>query len=128
MTTDGVSDFHEYVAALPAQHEIALMAENVSTAYYRARRTGWTREQLVGDAIAALARGSVGLVVTRLNSLADSPPVKRTVATVRGAQRQPLPECAECGQPYARLARIVPGSTCVTCGSPLTLTYRGEVS
>lgn len=127
MTTDGASDFIEYVAALPAQHEIALMAENVSTAYYRARRTGWTQEQLVGDAIAALARGSVGLVVTRLNSLAESPPIKRTLTTVRGQQRSPLPECAECGIPYTRGSRIAPGTACVSCGEPLVIRYQGDV-
>jgi hypothetical protein len=122
---DGPSEFEAFVAALPAQHEIALMADNVSTAYYRARRSGWEHDQLVGDAQSSLYRGGVGLVVTRLNSLADNPPIKRPTGTAgprpKRAQHAPLPECEACGQPYPRTYPRREGQPCTACGTELVL-------
>jgi len=114
-------DFTSFVAALPSQHEIALTAENVSTAFYRALRSGWSLEQLIGDAQSTLGRGGVGLVVTRMNTLAEQPPAKRQQTVTTREQATSLPECGSCGQPYSRMTRITLGATCRTCGNPLIL-------
>lgn len=124
--TERGSDFQAFVADLPATHEIALMAENVSTAYYRALRAGWEHDQLVGDALSSLHRGGVGLVVRRLESLADNPPISRSTGKMgprpKRAQHEPLPECSACGQPYPRHFQARPGQTCQACGDSLSLT------
>jgi hypothetical protein len=125
MRSDGrtVSDFTEFVGQLPAEYEIALTAENVSTAFYRALRAGWSVDQLVGDAAMTLKRGGVGLVVTRMAALSESPPTERSHAAPapRNVQAIPLPECASCGQPYTRSSRARPGDACVRCGEQLAL-------
>ena len=116
-------DFAAFVAALPVEHETSLMADNVSTAYYRARRAGWERDALIGDAFSALKRGGVGLVVSRLGALAESSPVRRDSPERKSWTQHslPLPECRECGQPYSRRSRVVMGTECVACGKPLVL-------
>jgi hypothetical protein len=115
-------DFAAFVAALPREYEIALMADNVSTAFYRALRAGWTTDQLIGDAHSTLARGGVGLVVTRMNGFAERGPIKRSAqVAIRNQQVMPLPECSECGQPYSRASRVTLGTECVSCGKPLIL-------
>lgn len=118
------TEFAEWVAALPEQWHTALVADNVSTAFYLARRSGWSVEQLVGDATMTLARGGVGLVVTRLKSLADNPAVKpRPMPKVKGQQRTTLPECGACGIPYRRGTHPAAGATCRACGEPLHLIH-----
>lgn len=114
-------DFAAFVAALPLDYETSLMADNVSTAYYRARRAGWERDALVGDAITALRRGGVGLVVTRLGSLAENSPVRREPSRSIAQHALPLPECRQCGQPFSRRSRVVMGTACPACGEPLVL-------
>jgi hypothetical protein len=116
------TEFTDFVASLPAEYETALMADNVSTAFFRARRAGWTPEQLSNDAFAALKRGGVGLVVTRLGALAAASPVqRRDPVRPKRAQAAPLPECSACGIPYPRGTSVAPGTLC-KCGDPLTLT------
>ena len=114
-------DFTSFVAALPSAHEIALTADNVSTAFYRALRAGWSTQQLIADAQSTLGRGGVGLVVTRMNALAEQPPAKRQATVVTREQALSLPECGACGQPYSRMTRITLGTMCRSCGEPLVL-------
>lgn len=119
------SEFTAFVAALPPAHETNLMADNVSTAFFRARRAGWTLDQLIGDAQMSLVRGGVGLVVTRLGSLAMSSPTKRAESAgpkPKHVQALPLPECKSCGIPYARTLVVNEGTMCRSCGEPLALT------
>jgi len=114
-------DFTTFVAALPSAHEIALTADNVSTAFYRALRAGWSTQQLIADAQSTFGRGGVGLVVTRMNALAEQPPAKRQETVKTREQVMSLPECKSCGQPYSRMTRVTLGATCRTCGDPLVL-------
>lgn len=119
------SEFTAFVAALPPAQETNLMADNVSTAFFRARRAGWTLDQLIGDAQMSLARGGVGLVVTRLGSLAMSSPTKREPHAgprPKHVQPLPLPECASCGAPYPRTLVVNERSRCGSCNEALVLT------
>lgn len=72
--------FTRLVAALPAPLEPALTRDDtVSTAFFQALRSGWTEDQLIGDAQATVRRGGqVGAVVTRFRTLAARSPVVRS--------------------------------------------------
>lgn len=122
--TDHVgTEFGSYLAALPAQYESQMLSDTVATAFWKARRAGWSVEQLAGDAVSTLNRGGIGLVVRRLNDLANNAPTKRTAGPApKRAQHAPLPECASCGTPYRRGSQSDPTRPCVSCGEPLSLT------
>lgn len=122
--TDNV--YTDFVASLPETWQTAAMNDTVSTAFYLALRAGWTPEQLSGDAFMSLTRGGMGLVVTRFRQLAESPrrpnkPAQVTSIPLRNQQRQIVPECIECGQPYRRNTLSDPSKMCVGCGSPLQM-------
>lgn len=74
-------DYAAFIAGLPRELETDLAtSEKASTAFFTARRAGWTTDDLVGDASHALRRGvGVGGVIRRLESLAQTRPVDRPV-------------------------------------------------
>lgn len=79
-------DYQTLIAALPAEHEIDLTnSEALSTAFYAARRKGWTVDQLVNDAVMTIGRGGVGMVLTRFRGLSQHSPV------TRGGRQAPPP-------------------------------------
>ena len=85
-------DYAQFIAGLPAEHETDLaISEKAATAFFLARRAGWSVDDLVGDAHFAIRRGGerpVGLVIRRLEDLAKTRPVSRPeVATVTRIHR-----------------------------------------
>lgn len=94
----GLEEYAEFVAAQPIEHEAALREPTVTTAYWAARRAGWTNEHLAPDAAATFRRGGgVGLVVTRLRTLAESRPADRSKAG-KGDRTMRCPR--GCGKPH----------------------------
>lgn len=81
------SAYARYVAALPRQYDTDLMTStSVSTAFYQALENGWEEVALIGDAVYALRRGGVGLLLTRLRGFSEIAPPERSVAPRRTNQ------------------------------------------
>lgn len=85
MTLVDAASFGRFVAALPPSMELALTTDDtVSTAFFNALRSNWSEEDLTFDAQATQRRGGgVGMIVTRLRTLAARNPVVRTPAGPR---------------------------------------------
>jgi hypothetical protein len=122
----GLAEYAAFLAEQPREHEASLSEPNVATAYWAARKAGWAPDVLAADCAAAFRRGGgIGLIVTRLRTMAESSPVKREDKKPGGpVSNDPLPECSNCGIPYSRwlVSRIDrPGQVCLGCGSALEL-------
>jgi hypothetical protein len=87
-----IHEYAQFIAALPVRLEPDLATGDTgSTAFFSARRKGWSTDQLAADALATVARGGgVGLIISRLRTLATSQPAVRvTGPTTRWVSVEP---------------------------------------
>lgn len=78
-------EFGRFLAAMPGSLRVSLQSgDEASTAFYLARRTGWSEQELTDDAVSRSRGGRMGpgWVITGLRNLASNAPVKAVRKTV----------------------------------------------
>lgn len=92
--TEQMSEFEAFVKQLPKAMEMALDdgGTGTSTAFYSARRAGWSFDEIVHDALSSVRRGGgPGVVVNRLKTLATHGRTKETERALRDGGYLPTP-------------------------------------
>lgn len=92
------AEFTRFLAAMPSTLTASLQSgDECSTAFYMARRQGWSEDELTHDAVARARGGKMGAgwVITGLRNLAKNPPlreVRKPVERWRPEPRELLPQ------------------------------------